>query len=70
MRNWILLLVILNSVSCSQVKILDTSDSARCDPSVRQDCVSVTMGFVKNRVDELAKLKIVEQQLEACQERK
>ncbi len=67
----IVLCMILSNVSCSKrIVILDTNDSVRCDAKVRTDCVSVTEGFVANRIAELGELKRTKQALEACEERK
>lgn len=63
--------MILSNVSCGKrVVIIDTNDSSMCDAKVRTDCVSVTEGFVANRIGELGELKRMRQALEACEERK
>lgn len=48
----------------------DSLDTTRCDPTVRQDCISVSQGFVEERIHNLADLTLIRQQLKACQEKR
>lgn len=70
--TWSALIVLsLVCVSCGTriPEVRDTSDSVICDASRRDDCVSVTLGFVEGRVDDLARIIQLQQALKACQER-
>jgi len=66
-----LIVLMLSCVGCSRTlpEPRDTSDSMICDASIRQDCISVTEGFVYGRIDDESRIIRLQQALKACQER-
>lgn len=48
---------------------LDVLDTTQCDPHTRPDCVSVSVGFIEERLHNLVDLAVTRQALKACHER-
>jgi len=69
--RFVLITLWLSCVSCNGTlpEARDTSDSLLCDPTTRQDCISVTEGFVFGRVEAVSRIIRLQQALKACHER-